>query len=141
VQRAEVIVWARAEGLANTPARQGALAGNVTRVRFSVLQILKGDRPSTEIEFKGILRDSDDRNDRPIPYDVIRPGGRIGTCFALTYRPGAEYLLLLGRGEHSSYAEPNELTPYWTPLGPTNEQLLDGARDPWYRWVIQQISK
>jgi hypothetical protein len=40
----------------------------------------------------------DDRNDRPVPYDFIRPGGRGGNCFALAYRPGAEYLLLLRRG-------------------------------------------
>ena len=131
VKQAEVIVRVRAEGLAETPGRPGSS----TQVRFAVAQ---GRLSSTMIEFNGVLSDRDDRNDRPVPYDFIRPGGRGGNCFALTYRPGAEYLLLL-RPEHSSYAQPNDLTPYWTPLSPTNEQLFGGGNDPWLAWVTQRI--
>jgi hypothetical protein len=83
----------------------------------------------------------DDRNDRPVPYDFIRPGGRGGNCFALAYRPGAEYLLLLRRGEHSSDAQPTDLTPYWASLSPTNEQLLEGSNDPWVVWVSQELRR
>ncbi len=135
VKQAEVIVRVRAEGLAETPGRPGSS----TQVRFAVVRVLKGRLSSTTIEFNGVLSDRDDRNDRPVPYDFIRPGGRGGNCFALTYRPGAEYLLLLRRPEHSSYAQPNDLTPYWTPLSPTNEQLFGGGNDPWLAWVTQRI--
>jgi hypothetical protein len=60
-------------------------------------------------------------------------------CFALEYRRGAEYLLFLRRGDHSSYAQSEQLTPYWAPLGPTNEQLFGGGSDPWLLWVRGQL--
>jgi hypothetical protein len=139
VTRAEVIVRARVEGLADAPGREGIMAGSATQVRFAVLDVLKGNLGARTIEFNGTLTDRDDRNDRGVPYDFIRPGGRGGNCFALTYRPGAEYLLLLRRSEHPSYAQPNALTPYWTPLGPTNEQLFGGSGDPWFTWVVERL--
>jgi len=74
-----------------------------------------------------------------VPYDFIRPGGRWGNCFALTYRAGAEYMLLLRRAEYPSSAQPNELTPYWAPLSPTNEQQIGGASDAWFVWVRQKL--
>jgi hypothetical protein len=110
-------------------------------VRFTILELLKGRLSSSTIEFNGALTDRDDRNDRPVPYDFIRPGGRRGNCFALTYRVGAEYLLLLRRSEHPSYAQPSELTPYWAPLSPTNEQLFDRASDAWLVWVSQELRR
>jgi hypothetical protein len=51
---------------------------------------------------------------------------------------GAEYLLLLKRTQPRS-DEPENLIPYWAALGPTNEQLFDGADDPWCVWVRQQL--
>jgi len=138
VTRAEVIVRARAEGLAQAPGREGIMAGSVTQVRFAVLDVLKGSLAARTIEFNGTLTDRDDRNDRAVPYDFIRPAGRGGNCFALTYRAGAEYLLLR-RSAHPSYAQPNDLTPYWTPLGPTNERLFGGSSDPWFSWVVEQL--
>ncbi len=138
---AEVIARVRAEGLSPTPGRPGVMAGNSEQVRFAILEVLKGKLPSSTIEFNGSLVDRDDRNDRPVPYDFIRPGGRGGNCFALTYRAGAEYLLLLRRGEHSAYAQANDLAPYWAPLSPTNEQLFHGAKDPWLVWVREQLKK
>ena len=54
---------------------------------------------------------------------------------------GAEYLLLLRRGELPAYAQPNQLTPYWTPLMPTNEQLFGGARDAWFVWVRHELQR
>ena len=141
VADAEVIARVRAEGLSSTPGRAGVMAGSPTQVRFAILEVLKGRLSSSRIEFNGSLMDRDDRNDHPVPYDFIRPGGRGGNCFALSYRAGAEYLLLLRRGEHPSYAQSGDLTPYWAPLSPTNEQLFDGATDAWLVWVRQELRR
>lgn len=141
VRDAEVIVRVRAEGLSSTLGVAGSLADSRTQFRFAILELLKGRLPSATIEFNGSLMDGDDRNDRPVPYDFVRPGGRHGNCFALTYRAGAEYLLLLRRAQHPSYAQANELTPYWAPLSPTNEQLFGGANDAWFVWVSQELRK
>jgi hypothetical protein len=139
---AEIIARVRAEGLSATPGRGGSLlAGSPTQVRFAILELLKGRLSSSTIEFNGSLTDRDDRNDRPVPYDFIRPGGRGGNCFALAYRASAEYLLLLRRAEHPSDAQPSQLTPYWAPLSPTNEQLLDGATDAWFVWVSKELRR
>ena len=136
---AEVIARVRAEDLSATPGQPGIMGGSPTQVRFAIIELLKGRLASSTIEFNRSLTDRDDRNDRPVPYDFIRPGGRHGNCFALAYRSGAEYLLLLRRGAHPSYAQPNDLTPYWAPLSPTNEQLIDGASDAWFVWVSQKL--
>ena len=141
IRNAEVIARVRAEGLSSEPGHAGTMAGSSTQVRFAILELLKGRLPSPTIEFNGSLMDRDDRNDHPVPYNFIRPGGRGGNCFALAYRAGAEYLLLLRRGEHPSYAQPNDLTPYWAPLSPTNEQLFGGASDAWFVWVSQDVRK
>jgi hypothetical protein len=141
VRNAEVIVRARAEGLSATPGHPGIMAQSPTQVAFAILDVLKGSLRSTTIEFNGSLTDRDDRNDRPVPYDFIRPGGRAGNCYALAYRAGAEYLLFLRRGQHPSYAQPNDLTPYWAPLSPTNEQLFGGASDAWFVWVSRKLRK
>jgi hypothetical protein len=47
ISRAEIIVWARAEGLAATKARAGILPGGTTQVRLRVLEVLKGTFPTT----------------------------------------------------------------------------------------------
>ena len=139
VDDAEVIVRARAEGLSSTPGRDSSLLSrSPTRVTFAILELLQGRLSSSTIELNGSLADRDDRNDRPVPYDFIRPEGRRGNCFALAYRAGAEYLLLLRRGEPPADT-PNELTPYWSPLSPTNEQLFEGARDAWFVWVRNEL--
>lgn len=102
VRRAEVLVRARAEGLSATTARAGILPGGTTRVRFRVLEAIKGALPTTTIEVTGLVSEQDDPNDRPVPYDFVRPRGRHGNCFALEYRQGAEYLLttLYGTDHH-----------------------------------------
>ena len=141
VSDAEVIARVRAEGLSSTPGRPGFLTDSPTQVRFAILEVLKGRLSSSTIEFNGALTDRDDRNDRPVPYNFIRPGGRGGNCFALEYRAGAEYLLLLRRADQSPDAQPVELTPYWAPLSPTNEQLFGGASDAWFVWVSQELRK
>jgi hypothetical protein len=52
----------------------------------------------------------------------------------LGYRRGAEYLLLLTR------EQAGELTPYWSPLAPTNEQV-SGPDDPWIQWVKIEVAR
>ena len=140
VHSAEVIARVRADGLSSTPGRAGGMAESSTQVKFTVLELLKGRLSSAMIEFNGSLADMDDSNDRPVPYDFVRPGGRTGNCFALQYRTGAEYLLLLRRGDRFS-DRPGELTPYWAPLSPTNEQLLGGDNDAWLAWIRRQLRK
>ena len=138
ITEAEAIVLMRAEGLATQKGRSGSFAGSDTQVRFRVVEILKGIVPGEIIEFNGALTEQDDRNDRPVPYDFIRPGGRHGNCVALEYRQGAEYLLLLKRSSNQA-ALPDTLTPYWAALAPTNEQVF-GPADPWVAWVRKTVA-
>ena len=132
VRMATVIVRARADRLADAPGVEGTLGGSTTQVHFTVVDVLKGRLPGRTIEFNGTLFDRNDPNDRPVPYDFIRPGGRGGNCFALSYKPGGEYLLLLRRDKYS--AQPKELALLGA-LDPTNEQLFGGTNDPWFTWA------
>jgi hypothetical protein len=100
-------------------------------IRFRVVEVLKGSAAVREIVLHGYLGERDDFNDRPAPYDFVRPGGRGGACIASTYRQGAEHLLFL--------PAPDSDTPLWAPLAPVNEQL-DGRDDRWLRWVRQHLS-
>ena len=134
VSQAEVIARVRAEGqFATRATRPRFHPGGTTEVRFRVLDILKGTFSATTIAVSGSLSEQNDRNDRPVPYHFVRPGGRRGNCFAIQYRLGTEYLLMLAR-PHPGYGEANELTPYWAPLAAANEQV-DGPSDPWVLWV------
>jgi len=106
---------------------------------FDVLETLKGSVDAHDLHFNGGASRQDDPNDTKVPYSFVRPGGRGGNCFALEYRPGAEYLLFLRAGDVPAYAQQLMLTPYWAPLSPTNEQLLGGADDPWVVWVRARL--
>lgn len=102
-----------------------------TTVKFEVLEVLKGQTPGDALELEGELTAQDDPNDRPVPYNFVRPGGRSGNCYAFYYRQGAEYLLLC-RIRNGS------LTPHWASLGATNEQLF-GPDDKWLGWIRQEL--
>jgi hypothetical protein len=102
-----------------------------TKIRFQVLEVLKGNGVGRLLEFEGMFTDRDDRNDGPVPYTFVRNQGRGGNCFAYTYKQGLEYLLILG-------ARNGGLTPYWQTLAATNEQLSD-ANDQWLAWVRAQL--
>jgi hypothetical protein len=104
-----------------------------SRVRFKVLEVIRGGEQS-ELILPGYLTETDDFNDQPSPYNFVRPTGRHGSCFANSYRVGAQFLLLLKR---SPSGEP---TVNWYALGPTNEQL-HSPRDPWLHWVKEQVQK
>jgi hypothetical protein len=66
-------------------------------VEFRVAEVLKGEHVPNTLIIPGYLVDKDDFNDRPVPYDFIRPGGRAGSCIANRYKEGAEFLLFLIR--------------------------------------------
>jgi hypothetical protein len=113
------------------------MARDSTQIELIVLEVLKGAFPSRVVTFNGHLEERDDPNDRPVPYDFVRRGGRAGNCYAMGYRQGAEYLLLLRRAD-DSHAQGDRLTPYWSPLTPANEQLF-GPNDPWLEWVRDEL--
>jgi hypothetical protein len=134
VNSAEVIVWARARGRSAEPGERGGPAGDRSKVEFAVAAVLKGRVGSPTITLNGHLEERSDPNDHDAPYRFVRPGGRRGNCYALAYQRGAEYLLFLKR------TEGGDLAPYWSPLAPTNEQVL-GPDDVWIQWVIAQLRR
>jgi len=133
VSNASVILRVLAESLSARPGQRDGFRGSATQVRFVVIERLKGEFPAQTIEFNGALETRNDPNDHQAPYRFVRPGGRSGNCYAFNYRAGAEYLLLLRRAPWSS--QPRLLTPYWSAVAPTNEQLRESGADPWLKWV------
>lgn len=100
-------------------------------IEFRVEEVLSGRNVSGTLVINGYLSDKDDFNDRPVPYDFVRPLGRAGMCYASEYKKGAGFLLFLRKGDSG-------FTPYWNALAPTNEQLKS-ARDPWLVWAREYI--
>jgi hypothetical protein len=100
-------------------------------IRFKVNEVVKGQDLPQELVINGYLTDFDDFNDRPVPYDFVRPGGRHGNCTAYEYKRGAEFLLFLKKSE-------GNLSPYWDALSPANEQLHSNT-DPWISWVKDRL--
>jgi hypothetical protein len=98
-----------------------------TQVRLKVLATIKGT-PQSELQVPGDLGRENDPNDHPVPYEFVRPGGRSGNCYAVTYRKASQYLLFVKDG-----------SPYWSPLAPTTEQV-SGPMDPWVIWVMEQLT-
>jgi len=93
-------------------------------VTFEPLEWIRGAPPSPRpIVLPGVAVARSDFNDLPVPYQMVRPAGRRGDCYALEYRLGREYLLLLRDGQARSPIA-------WWPLGPVNEELR-GENDPW----------
>jgi Gram-negative bacterial TonB protein C-terminal len=133
VASAELIVRATALGYARTPADLNVRTTGTpdSLVHFRIDEVVKGEHALAYLDLPGYLSTADDFNDRPVPYDFVRPGGRAGSCFANTYRERAEFLLLL-KLRDTGY------TVDWYALGPTNEQL-HAADDPWLEWVRAQV--
>jgi len=134
VREATVIVRARPSAYATEPktSEEGErLARGV--IRFDVLEVLKGHLPNEEFTLSGYLANIDDFNDRPVPYDFVRPGGRHGNCFAESYRRDAEHLLFI-------IVRDGRNTAHWAALAPTNEQLT-GNDDAWLTWVRKETEQ
>jgi hypothetical protein len=133
VSRAEIIVRATADEYVKAPV--GDLRHlnepSDSEIEFSIKEILKGETVPSTIILNGYLTARDDFNDRPVPYDFVRPGGRGGSCSAYEYTQGAEFLLFLKKVD-------GRLTIRWYALAPTNEQL-HSVDDPWIGWVKAQL--
>jgi len=131
---AKVIVRAKALEYAARPDPNMRTTGvPAAKIRFQVIETIRGPVPS-DLVLPGYLSDTDDFNDQPSPYNFVRPGGRQGSCFANTYRSGAQFLLFLVK------TKTGEFTVDWYPLGPVNEQLHAGD-DPWLRWVREEAHR
>lgn len=131
VSDAELIVRVKAIGLGpagDLPPFREPIA---TSIQFEVQEVLKGDQSRTQLLVPGDSTANDDFNEGPIPYRIVRSGGRRGNCIATSYKIGAEYLLLL-RASNGVY------NPYWAPLAPLNEQIT-GRNDAWVNWVREQL--
>jgi hypothetical protein len=135
VTAADAVVRARAIEYASLPSDPNIRTTGVpdSRVRFKLIEIIHGQRISN-LTLPGYVVQADDFNDQPAPYTFVRPGGRSGSCFANSYREGAEFLLFLKKTEDGAF------TVNWAPLAPVNEQL-HSADDPWVVWVREQAQK
>ena len=136
VTNADVVIRARAVDYKTPPANPNIWTTGVpdSVVSFQVLETIRGETP-LNLALRGYLTQRDDFNDQKPPYTFVRPGGRSGSCFANSYRQGAEYLLFLKRSN-----VPVELTVNWAALAPVNEQLHD-IDDPWLIWVRTQAEQ
>ena len=123
VAEADGIYRVRADDYASTRPTQ---RGDTSTIRFVVVEVIKGIAEKVLL-VPGILSDRDDWNDRPVPYDFVRPAGRHGDCVASTYGKGREFLLFV-RGKKL----------YPASLAPVNEQVR-GKDDPWVHWVKAQV--
>lgn len=102
-------------------------------IEFKVEEILRGKDVPDIVVLNGYLTNQDDYNEVPVPYTFVRPGGRMGNCFAFQYKQGAQFLLFLKKVD-------NKYTSNISALGPSNEQLRS-KDDPWLRWVQDQLRK
>lgn len=130
VDDADVIVRAVAVDLRIDPEDPNGIWG---QVHFRVTETLRGTVGEEELDFFGRLVDENDFNLGEAPYRIVRRAGQRGDCFARAYRAGGEYLFLL-------WTKDGDLTPYWAPLAPTNEQIR-GETDPWLEWVRGRVGE
>jgi hypothetical protein len=134
VREADAIVRATAEdytpALRNRGSREGFEPDS--RIRFKVLEVVRGQITGDHLVLPGVLVDTDDFNDYASPYNGVRPDGRRGSCFASSYRSGGQFLFMLKKRSDGVF------TVNWYPLAPVNEQL-HSAYDPWLLWVRKQV--
>jgi len=133
ITRADVIIRATALQYVKTPREEMveldfSSNGNI---QFKVEEVLKGEGIPATLSIEGLLSVVDDFNDHPVPYDLVRPGGRRGSCEVYSYKKDAEFLLFLRKEE-------GKLTPYWASTSPTNEQLRS-RDDAWLKWVKEYL--
>jgi len=136
IRGADAIVRALASEYVTPPADPNLMTTGVpdSRIRFKVLEVIRGRGIQNEIILPGYLSNQDDFNDQASPYSFVRPNGRSGSCFANTYRTEAQFLLVLKKSKDGDY------TVNWYALGPVNEQL-QSENDPWLLWVRQEAQR
>lgn len=134
---AEYIVRATAVEYSQSPQNPTIQTTGIpdSKVIFNVEEVLKGDSLTSSIDLNGYLTDKDDFNDQPVPYNFVRPGGRRGSCFANTYKKGAQFLLFLERSDRIRWPRSTAtFTVDIDALAPVNEQL-HSSYDPWLYYV------
>jgi hypothetical protein len=138
VQNTEIIVRATAVDYGDPIPPDS----RIRLIEFRVEEVLKGEDVPNTFLIRGILTNEDDFNDRPVPYDYVRPMGRSGSCSARHYKQGAEFLLFLKRHDpNEEYSrEWGDITPYWASMAATNEQL-HSTDDAWLHWVKDYLKK
>jgi hypothetical protein len=119
---------------ATAPANDMRTGAPDSKIRFHILEVIRGQGLTSEIMLPGFLSNHDDFNDHAPPYEFVRPNGRAGSCYANTYRRDAQFLLVLKKGTDGEY------TVNWYALGPVNEQLRS-EDDPWLLWVRQEVRR
>lgn len=126
IQHAYTIVRVRAADYERFPNALG-----IGIIRFAVEEVIKGNVIiPNPLRIEGHLNQNDDFNDHSVPYNLVRPGGRMGSCFARSYKQNGNFLLFLNR----------QYVPYWSALAPVNEQLrMSPIADPWLQWVKGRI--
>ena len=136
VAEAQVIV--RATVLGEVPPSPVAGDGQRPQVVLAVDEVLRGAGVPDTLRFIGNIHDEDavpPEYVAEIPHRSYLRRLSGGSCMAMTYRQGGEYLLLLQRSEFRGV-----LDPYWVLLAPTNNEIW-GADDPWVRWVRLEIAR
>lgn len=126
---AEYIVRATAVEYSQPPQNPDIRTTGVpdSKVTFKIEEMLKGDSLTGSIVLNGYLSDKDDFNDHIVPYIFVRRGGRAGSCFANTYKQGAQFLLFMKRSDQV-------FTVNIDALAPVNEQLHT-PDDPWMYYI------
>jgi len=135
---ADIIVRASAVKYIVTPDSKTITGVPESTVEFKIEETIWGGDAPASIVLHGYLTDKDDFNDVPLPYRFVRPGGRGGSCFANSYKKGAQFLLFLKKSP-SSHMTNTGYTTNISALGPTNEQLR-GVDDPWVKWIKAYLS-
>ncbi|HLK67626.1 MAG TPA: hypothetical protein VKU19_29520 [Bryobacteraceae bacterium] len=135
VRDAAAIVRATAVEYAVPPGDPSIVTTGVpdSRIRFQVVETIRGTAIAS-VTLPGYLVEQDDFNDRQPPYTFVRPNGRRGSCYANSYRRGAQFLLFLQKDKSGDF------TVNWSALSPVNEQL-HSPDDPWLLWVREQARK
>jgi hypothetical protein len=135
VRYADAVIRAKAVGYERPPSNSSSWTTGVpdSIVRFEEVEVIRGGNASRLI-LPGYLVQKDDFNDQQAPYTFVRPGGRAGSCFANSYREGAEYLLFLQKTKSGDF------TVNWAALAPVNEEL-HSSEDAWLIWVREQVRK
>jgi hypothetical protein len=105
-----------------------------SKITFKIEEILKGDSLKGSIILNGYLSNKDDFNDQAVPYSFVRRGGRSGSCFANTYKQGAQFLLFLKTSDQVNLHGTTPFTVDIDALAPVNEQL-HSSDDPWVYYV------
>lgn len=135
VRYADAVIRAKAVEYARPPSNPNLWTTGVpdSKVRFEELEVIRGVEASGLV-LPGYLVQKDDFNDQQAPYTFVRPGGRAGSCFANSYRQGAEYLLFLKKTNSGDF------TVNWAALAPVNEELHP-SEDAWLIWVRERARK